>query len=274
METPPILFDSAARRKHLAHRRTQRAAHDFLHREAAAMLHDNLHAVTQPFARILILGEAAGLMPELAQRPGTQSVMREDEALLSETLPFAEDSLDAVIANLSLHAVNDLPGMLVQIRRALRPDGLFLATLPGAETLKELRQVLAEAEIARDGGMSPRVAPFVEVRDAGNLLQRAGFSLTVADSVTVPLTYSSLFALMAELRGAGEANMLRGRKKTFTARGFFVQAAERYAAQHGDGDGRIRATAEIITLTGWKPAPTQQQPARRGSGTQSLKEIF
>ena len=269
----PILFDPAARCKHVARRAARLPDHDFLWREGAAMLGESLDAITHRFPQVVELApRSPHLMALLQARPGTDHISTADIA--DELLPLAENSVDAIVSNLSLHTINDLPGLLIQARRALKPDGLFLATLPGAESLRELRQVLAETEIALSGGITPRVAPFIEVREAGNLLARAGFALPVTDSTTLNLTYSTLFALMDELRGAGEANMLAARKKYFTPRGFFVQAAERYAAQHGDGEGRIIATAEIITLTAWKPAPTQQQPARRGSGKTSLKTVF
>lgn len=273
--TAPILFDSTARRKHHARRAPVASAHDFLWQESAAILAESLEAITYRFARVLELApRSPHLSDQLRQRDGTHELVIDQEGVLREHLPYAEDSFDAVLANLSLHTVNDLPGMLIQVRRILKPDGLFLATLPGAESLRELREVLAQTEIAVTGGLTPRVAPFIEVREAGNLLQRAGFALPVADSILLPITYSSLFALMDDLRGAGEANMLTDRKKSFTPRSFFVQAAARYAAQHGDGEGRIRATAELITLTAWKPGSGQQQPARRGSGTVSLKTVL
>ncbi len=261
----PILFDSAARRKHVARRAARLADHDFLWQESAAMIGESLDAITHRLPTIVELNpRTPHLTHLLTSREGTHEVRTLE--IQSETLGLADDSVDAIISNLSLHTINDLPGIFVQARRALKPDGLFLATLPGAETLGELRQVLAQTEIALSGGVSPRVAPFIEVREAGNLLSRAGFALPVTDSTTLPVTYSTLFALMDDLRGAGEANMLTDRRKNFTPRAFFVQAAERYAAQHNDGEGRILATAEIITLTAWKPAPNQQQPAKRGSG--------
>ena len=264
-DSAPILFDSDARRKHGTRRAAQRPGHDFLWREGAAMLGESLDAITHRFATIVELNPRTPYLTDLLRvRAGTKEVRAIE--VQQEMLGLDENCADAIVSNLSLHTINDLPGLLVQARRALKPDGLFLATLPGAETLRELRHVLAETEVATSGGLSPRVAPFIEVREAGNLLGRAGFALPVTDSTTLPITYSSLFALMDDLRGAGEANMLTDRKKAFTSRGFFVQAAERYAAQHSDGEGRILATAEIITLTAWKPAPNQQQPARRGSG--------
>lgn len=270
----PILFDNDVRRKHRLRHAGQRASHDFLWREGADIVGDSLDAITHRFPRVAELAPPNDdLTRVLKARKGTDEVLIVDD-LRSELLPFEENSLDAIAANLSIHTINDLPGLLIQARRALKPDGLFIATLPGAESLRELRQVLAETESAVSGGVSPRVAPFIEVREAGNLLSRAGFALPVSDSITFTLTYSNLFSLMHELRGAGEANMLTDRKKSFTPRGFFVAAAERYAAQHNDGEGRIVVTAEIITLTAWKPAATQQQPARRGSGTTNLGEAL
>jgi SAM-dependent methyltransferase len=271
--TAPILFDHAARRKHVARHAARLTEHDFLWREGAELLGESLDAITHRFANVVELNARTPHLTELLRaRAGTEQVRMLH--IENETLGLADDSVDAMLSNLSLHTINDLPGILVQASRALKPDGLFLTTLPGAQTLHELRQVLAETEVAMSGGISPRVAPFIDVRDAGNLLSRAGFALPVTDSITLPVTYSSLFALMDDLRGAGEANMLRDRRKTFTRRDFFVQAAARYAAQHSDREGRITATAEIITLTAWKPAPNQQQPARRGSGKVSLHKIF
>lgn len=262
----PILFDPAARRKHVARHVARTPDHDFLWQEGAAMIGESLDAITHRFAHVAELApRSPHLTALLKAREGTERVST--ITLEEELLPLTENSVDAIVSNLSLHTINDLPGLLIQARLALKPDGLFIATLPGAESLRELRQVLAETETELRGGLSPRVAPFIEVREAGNLLSRAGFALPVTDSTVLNLTYSSLFALMDELRGAGEANMLSARRKQFTARDFFVQAAARYAAQHSDGEGRICVTAEIITLTAWKPAPTQQQPARRGSGT-------
>lgn len=269
----PILFDPVARRKHVARRAATAPKHDFLWCESAAMIGESLDAITHRFPQVVELSpRSPHLTAFLKARAGTEHVRSIDTG--DEFLPLEENSIDAIVSNLSLHTVNDLPGMFIQARRALKPDGLFLATLPGAETLRELRQVLAETEIALSGGVSPRVAPFIEVREAGNLLSRAGFALPVTDSTTMAVTYSSLFALMDELRNAGEANMLTGRRRNFTPRGFFVAAAERYAAQHKDGEGRMIATAEIITLTAWKPAPNQQQPAKRGSGKVNLTTVF
>lgn len=267
VNTSHILFDHDARRKHLARARGD----DFLRRHTAGMIAEALEILSYRFPRILQIGGAAA--GPWSSREGTQETALETELLHSEFLDTQENSVDAVIANLSLHAINDLVGVLIQIRRALKPDGLFIATLPGAQTLQELRQVLAETESELTGGITPRIAPFLEVRDAGNLLTRAGFALPVVDATSLTITYPTLFALLHELRDSGEANMLSARTRRFTPRNFFVQAAKRYAAQHSDADGYIRATAEILTLTAWKPAATQQQPAQRGSGKKHFSEI-
>lgn len=274
-QTPPIVFDRAARRKHLARRAARLPAHDFLWREGAALIGEAMALMRADFPCIAeLMPRTHHLTAVLQARPGTCRVITPSQVQHdAEWLPFAENSLDAIASNMSLHAVNDLPGVLVQARRALRPDGLFIATLPGAESLRELRQVFAETEIALRGGITPRIAPFPELREMGHVLQRAGFALPVVDSVTLTITYPDLFALMHELRGAGEANTLQHRLRHFTGRGFFAQAAAWYAAQHGDAQG-IRVSAEILTLTAWKPAPSQQRPARRGSGARGLGEAL
>ncbi|MFZ4540509.1 MAG: methyltransferase domain-containing protein [Rickettsiales bacterium] len=275
--TPPILFDRARLRK----RRLRAAAHfaqaDFLWHEATARAEESMSYIARSFPRILAFGGHA-----LSVAPGTTIIhaalapMGITPTLIAdeECLPFTESSFDAVISLLTLHWVNDLPGTLAQIHRILKPDGLFLAILPGGETLRELRSVLATTESEQCGGVTPRVAPFLDVRDGGALLQRAGFALPVADSELFDVSYPHLFALMDDLRKSGEVNMLQQQVQHFTPRNFFTDAAARYAAQHSDAENRITATVEFITLTGWKPSATQQQPAQRGSGKMSLKDIL
>lgn len=268
METVPILFNRERLRKRRARAAATLPAHDFLWREAAERAGDNLSFIAREFPRVLAFG-AQHLEPPR----GCVELMHGD-TLDEEALPFGENEFDAVICLLNLHWVNDFPGTLIQLRRALKPDGLFMAVVPGGESLRELRSVFARTEAALLGGISPRVAPFIDVRDAGALLQRAGFALPVADSEQLTITYENLFALMADLRGSGQVNMLRQQRIAFTPRGFFVVAAADYAAQHSDAEGRIQATVELITLTGWKPADTQQQPLKPGSGKISLTKIF
>lgn len=278
-QSPPILFDRAQLRKRRAQTRAPFAAHDFLHREAALGLAESLGFITHAFPTVVELGAQENILHSMLQhRAGTSHYVRCNLAAApglnlvadEETLPFADNSVDAVLSVLSLHWVNDLPGTLAQIRRMLKPDGLFLAVIPGGETLRELREVLAATEEAQTGGVSPRVAPFLDVRDAGALLQRAGFALPVADSDILTVTYPSLFALLNELRGAGETNVLQGRRRHFTPRGFFMEAARRYAERFSDNEGGITASIELVTLTAWKPAASQQQPLKRGSAQQSL----
>jgi NADH dehydrogenase [ubiquinone] 1 alpha subcomplex assembly factor 5 len=278
METaPPILFDRARLRKRRARAAATFLQHDFLWHEAAARAEETLSYIARDFPHVLAFG-AHGLTLPAENRliHAAFSPMGISPALIAdeECLPFAENSFDAVIFLLTLQWVNDLPGTLAQIRRILKPDGLFFAILPGGESLRELRSVLAHVEAARSGGISPRVAPFLDVRDGGALLQRAGFALPVADSEIFDVSYENLFTLMRDLRDAGEVNMLRSQVQHFTPRGFFADAAAHYAAQHSDGENRIRATVEFITLTGWKPAANQQQPAKRGSGKMSLKDVL
>jgi SAM-dependent methyltransferase len=187
-----------------------------------------------------------------------------------ETLPLEPTQHDLVIHAMSLHWANDIVGQLVQCRRALKPDGLFIGTFLGGQTLHELRSALAEAEVAIQGGLSPRVAPMGEVRDLGGLLQRAGFALPVADVTTLTVSYKSPLHLMQELRSMGESNALTGRQKTFTRRQVLLKAAEVYEQSYGTDDGRIPATFDIITLTGWAPSSDQPQPLRPGSASERL----
>jgi SAM-dependent methyltransferase len=191
-----------------------------------------------------------------------------------EFLPLAAQSLDLVLSNLSLHWVNDLPGALSQIRMALKPDGLLLAALFGADTLKELRGVLIDAEVEIAGGIAPRVSPFTDVRDAGNLLTRAGFALPVVDAETVTVSYSDMFKLMADLRAMGETNTVLERRRAPSRRDVFLRAAALYAERFSDARGRIIATFQIITMTAWAPHASQQKPLRPGSATARLADAL
>jgi len=206
----------------------------------------------------------AGLAPKTHLR-----VVADEEAL-----PFRDSSLDLVVSALSLQFVNDLPGVLVQIRRALKPDGLFVGALVGGETLTELRQTFTAAEGETEGGASPRVAPFVDVRTLGNLLQRAGFALPVADSDRYTLRYDSVLALMRDLRRMGATNALVARRREPLRRATLIRLAEIYAQRFADADGRVRATFEIVWLTGWAPHPNQQQPLRPGAASARLADAL
>lgn len=284
--TPPILFDRARIRKHRARRAARFAEHDALLREMAERLADAMASMRYRFPTVIELGSHTGqLAALLADRAGTTRYVSCDLALPmlrqcsglrvaadEEYLPFAENSADAVVSIGALHLVNDLPGTLVQIRRILKPDGLFLALLPGVESLREWRQIGAETDAAYYGGIAPRVAPLIDVRDAGALLQRAGFALPVAESETLTVLYKDVSALLADLRGGAQSGVLRARAPL--TRGWLQQAMQRYAAHFAHADSEISATLELITLTAWKPAKNQQQPARRGSGKISLKDAL
>ncbi|MEZ5853908.1 MAG: methyltransferase domain-containing protein [Hyphomicrobiaceae bacterium] len=282
------IFDRA-----LLTRRRLRAHHsggevDFLYRHAGEDMLDRLSLIQRQFPVVLNLGGGrAVLSPHLRRLAGTTDVIEADAAagLLDEggacrvvadeeALPFKTGSLDLVVSCLALQLVNDLPGALLQMRHALRPDGLLLATLLGGRTLHELRDAMLVAESEIDGGVSPRVAPFADVRDLGALLQRAGLALPVADSDTLEVGYATPFDLMRDLKGMGWSNMLAQRKTTLTRRATLMRAAEIYAERHARPDGRITATFEIITLTGWAPHESQQQPLRPGSAKARLADAL
>ncbi len=273
-----IVFDRA-----LVRRRRDRAvpaftSHSFLFDEIAERLADRLEDVLRPFPTALDVGCHDGAMGRaLAGRKGIERLVGCDlapgfaravrgVAADEEFLPFAPNSFDLVVSNLSLHWVNDLPGALVQIRQALKPDGFFCGAMLGGDTLVELRRCLYEAEMAVSGGVSPRVSPFAEIKDAGGLLQRAGFALPVVDSDTLTVTYADAFALMRELRGMGETNTVLARRKVPATRGLLFDAAQRYADLYAEPDGRIPVTFQILYLAAWSPHESQQQPLKPGSG--------
>ncbi len=286
------VFDRAAVRRQRDKAAPHFAQADFLLRESATRLADRLLDVTRRFPIALDLGCHTGQLATcLASHERIGSLLQADlspamagmAATINhrptfvadeETLPLAESSLDLILSNLSLHWVNDLPGALSQIRRALKPDGLFVATLFGMETLRELRTALMEAEAETTGGVTPRVSPFVDVRDAGNLLTRAGFTLPVADVDLITVTYADIFKLMADLRAMAETNTVHERRKTFTRRATFLQAAEIYSSRFPAANGRITATFQIVTLTAWAPHASQPKPARRGSATTRLADAL
>ena len=282
------VFDRLAVRRHRDRAAAGFAAHDFLKREVAERLADRLADMTRGFPLALELGAHDGTLARaLSGRGGIATLVQCDlspvmlargqglrVAADEERLPFAAGAFDAVLSVLSLHWVNDLPGTLIQAWHALRPDGLFLAALFGLGTLIELRQAFAEAELSGEGGVSPRVSPFVELRDAAGLLQRAGFALPVADAETIDVTYADPLRLMAELRGMGEANAVVERRKRFTRRATLLAAAAAYRDRFARTDGRVPASFEVIWLTAWKPDPSQQKPLRPGSAAQRLADAL
>lgn len=274
----------------LAHKR-RALAHpvdgaDFLMRRTAEDLADRLAAVERRFGKAAVLFcQTAAAAEMLAESGKVADIVRveTDPAFLNgsagliaplETVPFEPESLDLAVSLLSLQAMNDIPGMLIQIRRALRPDGLFLGAFAGAGTLFELRESLLAAETELYGGASPRVIPFTDVRDAGALLQRAGLALPVADVETVTVRYASLFSLIADLRAMGETSALTERSRRPGSRKLFARAAEIYAERFSDPDGRVRASFSIVWMSGWAPDASQQKPLKPGSAKVSLKTIL
>ncbi|HYE51752.1 MAG TPA: methyltransferase domain-containing protein [Azospirillaceae bacterium] len=262
--------------------------HDFLKREVAERLADRLSDIRRTFPRALDLGCHGGEMADLIRgRAGVEWVARADlspamaaraggPALAAdeEFLPFADGSFDLVTSCLSLHWVNDVPGALIQVRRALRPDGLFLGAMLGGETLFELRRCLMEAETELLGGLSPRVSPMAEVRDAGGLLQRAGFALPVVDSDTITVGYPSALRLMRDLRGMAETNAVIQRRRQVPPRTLFALAAQRYEQLYAEADGTVSATFQVLYMAGWAPAEGQQKPLRPGSAAHRLAEAL
>ena len=266
---------------------------EFLHEEITDRLLERLGEVREPFADCLYLGCRRGpATRRLAARAGMQRIVQADLSpamaaaarasnrffpalcLDEECLPFAEGSFDLVFAPLSLHWVNDLPGALIQLNRLLRPGGLLLAALFGGSALTELREALGEAELAGEGGISPRVSPFADVRDGGDLLQRAGFALPVVDRERIGATYEHAFSLMIDLRNMGETNAVAERRRRFTRRQTLVDAAEVYLRRFADNSGRLHATFDTIFLTGWAPAEGQPRPLRPGSATARLADAL
>lgn len=264
----PILFDRALLRARLDRARHAGPA-TFLLDRIREDFEERLQAVTRNFSDVADIWTPGELLrPPIADR--FQSIRRLDPGP-SEILPLQPQSLDLAVSALAFQFVNDLPGVLAQLRRALRPDGLLLAAMIGGDTLTELRQSFAAAEAECEGGVSPRVAPFADLRDVGALLQRAGLALPVTDVDRVVVRYDSAFALMADLRRMGATNVLIERRRTPTRRATLLRMAQIYAERFADADGRIRATFDVIWLSGWAPHESQQQPLKPGSAKASLE---
>ena len=275
------VFDRPAVRRHRDRAAATVDAVEPILRDAAERLLDRLDDISIRFTRALDVGgrgvvapalRARGiatvscdLSPAMAARNGGPCVAADEEFL-----PFAPGSFDLVVASLSLHWVNDLPGALIQLRMALKPDGLLLASLPALGSLAELRPALTEAEAELTGGASPRVSPFPDLRDCAGLLQRAGFALPVADAETMTLLYADPFALLRDLRASGEGNAVALRDRRIPPRALFPAALAALPEQ----DGRRVATLRLAMMTGWAPAPSQPQPLRPGSARASLAEAL
>ena len=296
------LFEREAVRKHRERAAPFIGAHDFLFVEVADRLTERLDDVKRTFPLALDIGCHGGEVaralkgrgqietlfqcdpsPKMTAQAATGSTRGASFAADEEFLPVKTGSLDLVLSNLSLHWANDLPGAFVQIRQALKPDGLFLAAMLGERTLFELRESLMAAELEIEMGMSPRVSPFTTVQDAGALLQRAGFALPVVDTDTIQVSYPDMFKLMADLRGMGETGTISGRRKTMTRKNTIMRAAAYYMEKFaGGGDkalgdvgaDRIPATFDIIYLTAWAPHPDQPTAAQPGSADASLADFL
>lgn len=285
---PAQVFDRTALRRNRDRAAPGFKDHDFLVREVADRLHDKYLDIKRDFHHVLDLGCHSGEMASLLKdkfviqqdlsphflanfpRSGEAIRVQADE----EFLPYRSGSLDLVISNLSLHWVNDLPGCLAQIKQCLKPDGLFLCALFGGETLTELRQSMMTAEINVTGGASPRISPFVDIQDAGALLQRAGFALPVVDIDRITVTYENAFKLMQELKAMGEGNILSKRFRGLTSPKVLMECAKIYQEKFTDPRGRITVTFDIIYMMGWSPHESQQKPLKPGQGKVSLTDVF
>jgi SAM-dependent methyltransferase len=271
MSHGPTIFD-----RPLLRMRHQRAlalgAETFLLDRVAVELAERLSAVLRQFDRAVDIGTPTGAVRHALS--GNVGSINAIDITADEILALPENSTTLAVSALALQFVNDLPGVLLQIRRALKPDGLFLAALLGGDTLIELRQAFAAAESEIEGGLSPRVAPFADIRDLGALLQRAGFALPVVDSERVTVRYDTVFALMHDLRRMGATNALSERRRGPLRRGTLLRMAEIYSDRFADPDRRLRATFEIVWLSGWAPDPSQQQPLKPGSARARLADAL
>jgi SAM-dependent methyltransferase len=285
-QSVPQIFDRALLAQRLRRARTSGPATFLLDRVTEDLL-DRLAATMRPFPRVADLATpepalAAALAATDVSRSVTRLAMLEDAGSPVcntvvgdlENLPFVPESFELAVSALALQWVNDLPGALIQIRRMLAPDGLFLGCMIGGQSLQELRSAFAEAEADIRGGVSPRVAPFADLRDLGALLQRTGFALPVTDSDTVTVRYDSMFGLMADLRAMGATNILTQRSRQFLRRDVLMRAAEIYAHRFADADGRLRATFEILWQSGWAPHESQQKPLKPGSAQVRLSDVL
>ena len=283
LQNPGLLFDRQLIKAHRNRAAASFSDHAFLKERAAQDLASRLKLIHRSFQHCVDLGGHTGYLGTLlkdislittdlseamlARAPTPLKIVLDEEAL-----PFATNSLDLIISALSLHWVNDIPGVLAQAFQCLKPDGLFLASLLGGETLVELRDCLSSAELELRGGVGPRLSPMISIKDAGALLQRAGFALPVVDCDRLQVTYPHPLALLHDLRKMGETNALINRSSVSLSRTLLARAFEIYQKHYGLPDGRVPASFDVITLTGWKPHPSQQTPLSRGSAKSRLKD--
>jgi SAM-dependent methyltransferase len=248
----------------------------FLIDRVADELGERLGAVLRQFERAVDLGTPSDAARRVLAASGKVTAVYGADSVIAdeEAIPFADGSLDLVVSALALQFVNDLPGTLIQIRRALKPDGFLLAALIGGDSLTELREAFTQAESEIEGGISPRVAPFADVRDLGALLQRASFALPVVDSDRLTVRYPSVFALMRDLRRMGATNVLTERRRVPLRRATLQRMTEIYAQRFADPDGRLRATFEVVWLSGWAPHESQQKPLKPGAAAQRLADAL
>ena len=280
MPLPPKVFDRARIARHLARRRDP---DDFVTRLALDDLASRLITVTRPFERALILAPDAAPLPVMGRSAsGSFAFERAATVIASPGAPLVDPEAlelprrehDLIVSLFDLQVVNDVPGFLARIRAHLRPDGLFIAAAIGGDSLTELRQAFLAAEAEHSGGAFARVAPFIPLADAGGLLQRAGFALPVTDIETHAVRYADPLSLMRELKALGAQNPLFERPGRPVTRSLLLAAADRYAQLAADPDGRVRATLQLIWISGWAPDASQQQPARRGSASVSLADVL
>jgi len=282
------LFDRALLRRRRSRFAGEVSQHEFLLARVATEIAERIEAILREFPLALdlgafngVLGRRVGALPSVGEMiyaesaPALASLCPRPAVVCDEDLlPFHDGSLSLVVSGLALHRVNDLPGALIQIRRALHPDGLFLGAALGGRSLQELRQSLLEAEAEEEGGASPRIAPFADVREYGGLLQRAGFALPVTDADLLTVIYPSPRDLMLEIRALGGGNVMAARRKEPLPRRTLQRAEAIYRDRFGTGDGRIKASFEIVYLSGWAPHESQQQPLKPGSAVNRLADAL
>src|SRR5512144_206209 len=288
MDEDHELFDRSLLRRRRARFAGETAEHEFLLSHVADEIAERISVILRDFPLALDLGAYHGLLGRtIAALPSVSEVIYAESVFAlaarcprsavvcdEELLPFKQESLSLVVSGLALHRVTDLPGALIQIRRCLRPDGLFMGAALGSRSLQELRQVLIEAEAELHGGASPRVAPFADVREYGALLQRAGFALPVTDSELLTLTYPRPRDPRREIRALGGGNVMAARRKAPLPRGTLERAEEIYRSRFGTADGRVTASFEIVYLMGWAPHESQQKPLKPGSAARRLADAL